>query len=111
MLRCQCGKEIKDWRGARGHVQFSGGVHGDKQEVPDDWKDLFTEVDQSDDEPDTQTDDDGSQQASQQADDDTDDQPDAEPDEADSGQSEATERSRLKIALFDDFRALWGGHK
>lgn len=67
-LRCtECGDDSKTFesrRQARGHVKFkSGGKHGDAQEVPDGWIDLFEEVDEgnesgSDD--DSGTDDNGS---------------------------------------------------
>jgi len=50
-LRCtECGdgsKTFESKRQARGHVKFkSGGAHGDAQEVPSDWEDLFEEVDE-----------------------------------------------------------------
>lgn len=41
MPTCKCGKSVEDWRGARGHVQFSSGEHGEKGTVPDDWRALF----------------------------------------------------------------------
>lgn len=50
MPTCKCGKQVDDWRGARGHVQFTAGDgHGEKNEVPDGWKDLFDTDDESDD--------------------------------------------------------------
>jgi len=66
-LRCtECGdgsKTFESKRQARGHVKFkSGGAHGDAQEVPSDWEDLFEEVDDSGD--DTGGSDDGSSDSS-----------------------------------------------
>lgn len=59
-LRCDCGDEVKDWRGARGHVQFSGDdLHGEKMSLPDDWKELLDEVDSQGDESDDEDEHDG----------------------------------------------------
>lgn len=48
-LRCtECGEDstFENRRQARGHVKFkSGGAHGDAQELPSDWENLFEEVD------------------------------------------------------------------
>ena len=105
MPTCQCGKTVDDWRGARGHVQFTAGDgHGPKGEVPDDWKELFDEAD----------DDEEADEREQQPDaDDGGDEADPDPSEQperDSGQSEASEsKGRLRKALTDDIRHLWGG--
>jgi len=109
---CKCGKQVEDWRGARGHVQFTeGGGHGEKGDVPDDWKDLFSEDEPEDDESDDEP-----------ASDDGDDEDDPSPtksEESDSDQSEPSESNgdsrtfsdRLSTALTDDVRALWGGDR
>jgi hypothetical protein len=103
-LRCDCGKEIKDWRGARGHVQFTtGSGHGDKGEVPEGWKDLFTEVDESEDE-------DDQQDGGNDEDDEDDVDPSAEAN-TERDDSTASQGSRLKRVLFDDVRAIYGGDK
>lgn len=42
MPKCKCGTEVDDWRGARGHVQFTDeDGHGPKGEVPGDWKETL----------------------------------------------------------------------
>lgn len=44
MPKCKCGKELKDQRGAKGHVKFSDDdLHGPIGEIPDDWRDFFNE--------------------------------------------------------------------
>jgi hypothetical protein len=85
-------------------VQFTDGEvdgvdHGEKGTVPDGWTDLF---DFSDDD----EQDDGGDEADE--DDEPTDAPD-EPEESDSDESEASERGRLRKALTDDVRHLWGG--
>lgn len=101
-LRCDCGKEITDWRGARGHVQFTAGDgHGEKQELPDDWKDLFTEVDGEDDEPEPEP-----EETEETAEEDA---GDAESDAGDEDGRDTAER--VKTALLYDYRALWGGDR
>lgn len=60
-LKCECGKQLDDYRGARGHFQFTEGEvngtdHGPDGEVPDGYKDLITDdgdedADDGDDEP------------------------------------------------------------
>jgi hypothetical protein len=100
-LRCDCGKELKDWRGARGHVQFStDDGHGSKGDVPDGWKDLFDDLDADDEQDDDETD--------EQDDDETDEQDD---DETDTDDETPVYDGRLYRALTDDVRALWGGNK
>lgn len=115
MLQCKCGDTVQDWRGARGHVQFTGGgVHGEKMELPDDYKSLFSEVD---DDADDQEADQEEQEADADAGDDQADQSPTETAERESGQSEAAESKggsdglgeRLRLALTDDVRHLWGG--
>jgi len=46
---CECGKELDDMRGAKGHAKFSGpdDVHGEEGEVPDNWRSLFDSVEES----------------------------------------------------------------
>lgn len=122
-LICDCGKEIDDWRGARGHVQFIGDdLHDDKMELPDDWKDLFEETaDAGEDVEDDGNADlpdvcrkcedrdrmDGSMVCEQCADDDDVEQ--VETDDADpNGRGLG---GRLSAALTDDVRALWGGDR
>lgn len=110
MLECDCGKTVEDWRGARGHVQFTDDQpdHGDQNDVPDGWKDLFSEDEDDVDEQDVEADDDGTDDDPTEAD--TTDAPDEDDDgtATDSGRSTS---DRLKTALTDDVRALWGGDR
>jgi hypothetical protein len=42
MIECdKCGDTFKDWRGTRGHIQFS---HGEPGEVSDNYRDHFTKA-------------------------------------------------------------------
>lgn len=88
MPQCKCGKTVEDWKGARGHVQWTDDeTHGEKGDVPDDWKGLFSEP---------ETDEDNGQE---HGDDEADESPDEEP-ERDSGQSDGSDgrRSLREIA-------------
>lgn len=52
-----CGKDDLDGvRGAKGHIKFSGGDHGDRMELPDNWRDSIEETS-------GENDDDGSEDA------------------------------------------------
>jgi hypothetical protein len=111
MPTCTCGKTVDDWRGARGHVQFTeGGPHGPKGEVPDDWRELF---DEGEDEATDEEADEGGQQADADGATDEEVREAVEGQESDSGQSEPSESNglsgRLRKALTDDVRHLWGG--
>ena len=104
MPTCKCGKEVDDWRGARGHVQFtSGDGHGDHGETPDGWRaDLFG------DEPDE--DDEGGQQDVHDADTDEADPTPDEGQESDSGQSDGSEeKGRIHRLLTTPVNELIGG--
>lgn len=115
-LKCECGETIEDWRGARGHVKFSGGgPHGEKHELPDNYKELFTEIDDdgsdveddSDDDPDDdpEPDRDGSRR------DRDDDEPDRDRDRDREDDGTDTLVDRLRRAAYEDVRALWGGDR
>lgn len=121
MLKCKCGDTLEDWRGARGHVQFTGDdEHGDKMTLPDDWKDLFTEVADDD-----EQDDDGElpsecrkcgdrerQEGSMVCGECSDEGDESDSTkESDSDQSEGSQGGRLRRALTEDVRALWGGDR
>lgn len=105
MPKCKCGKQVEDWRGARGHVQFTAGDgHGEHGEVPDNWRDnLFDEDADEDDE-------EGGQQ---DADDDEGDEADptpTEPEESNSGESEPSEsKGRIRRILTTPLNELIGG--
>ena len=105
MPTCQCGKQVEDWRGARGHVQFtSGDGHGDHGEVPDGWRDLFDE-----DAPDEEGDEDGQQAADDDGGSQADPNP-SEPEESNSGQSEPSEsKGRIRRILTTPLNELMGG--
>lgn len=107
-LKCDCGKELKDWRGARGHVQFStDDGHGSKGDVPDGWKDLFDDLDADDEQDDDETDEqDGTDAADADAGTDA-----GTTDETDTDDETPVYDGRLYRALTDDARALWGGDK
>ena len=107
MPTCTCGKTVDDWRGARGHVQFTaGGPHGEKGEVPDDWKQLFDEADDEAD--DEQPDEDGQQAAADAGGDESDQSPSEQP-ERDSGQSEPSEsKGRIRRFLTTPLDELLG---
>ena len=103
----KCGKEVAA-RGRRGHARFSGGPHGDRQTLPDDWKDWFEPVEADDDEVEEaieQQEQEDSQQADEQADDDRDDQRPTESPESDSDRLSASER--ITKAVTEDVRYLW----
>jgi hypothetical protein len=105
MPTCKCGKEVDDWRGARGHVQFtSGDGHGDHSEVPDNWRaDLFGEAPDEDD-------DEGGQQDGDDADEGEADPTPDEPEESDSGQSDGSqEKGRIWRILTTPLDELIGG--
>jgi hypothetical protein len=99
MYRCECGKKM-DGRGRKGHVRYSsGGEHGEKGELPDDWESIVPPLDDDED-----------------ADDVEDTDADDEPDEAtDADVSEAVDDTdddragRVRRGLFEDVRAFWGG--
>lgn len=88
-FECQaCGKTLSDERGTFGHVKFTDGDgHGEKNEVPDNWTDLFPSL-----EPDG-GDNDGS------------DEPDDDPDTSDGGTDESVIGGVLK-ALDTDIMDL-----
>lgn len=87
MLRCTCGKTVENWRAARGHVKFKDDdTHGDEQDVPDDYRDLFTEVDEDGDEDGDDGDAGGSEPEPDPA--------DEEPDEPDSEQPDGSAGGR-----------------
>lgn len=122
MPTCDCGKEVEDARGARGHVQFTAGDgHGEKGDVPDDWRELFSGLGEDDDKDDElpstcrscgeRERKDGSMVCSECSDKD-----DAQDDDGQESDSEPAGRSdedglgsRLKKAVTDDVRHLWGG--
>lgn len=107
-LKCRCGKTLDDKRGAKGHVKFSsGGPHGEKMELPDDWESLFDDEAETDEPEDDTSDDEAEGEAGgSQA-----DQSPTEPEESDSDDSGGSDGGRIKTALFEDVRALWGGHE
>jgi hypothetical protein len=91
---------VDDWRGARGHVQFTAGDgHGEKNEVPDGWKDLF------------ETDDESGDDGRDEAEADESDPSPSKSEESESGDSGGSDDGRLRRALFEDVRALWGGDR
>jgi hypothetical protein len=103
-LRCDCGDTLADWRGARGHVQFStGNGHGDKGDVPDGWKDLFSEVDEDGDDDEQDDADDGPE--------DEDEDTVGDRLDGDTDESDASDGGRLKRFLYDDVRAIYGGDR
>lgn len=105
MPTCECGKTVEDWRGARGHVQFTAGEgHGEKGEVPDGWRGLFDE-----DEADAEEADEGEQQADPDGATDEEVREAVEEAEADSGQSDGSDDGRLKRWLTTPLNELLGG--
>lgn len=105
--RClKCGQTGIDARGRNGHAKFSGGDHGDRQELPDDYSkaDWFEKDDEANEEADA---DEGDEE----------DDPDpSEQEESDSDESEASESNEgdgtldlIKTALFDDASVLVRG--
>jgi hypothetical protein len=105
MPTCTCGKKVADWRGARGHVQFTDDEQHGGEGVPDDWKELF-DADADDVEEDVDDD----------LDDDLDDPEGASDEdvreaveEAEADEEAGDDRGRLRKALTDDVRHLWGG--
>lgn len=103
--RClKCGQTDIDARGRNGHAKFSGGDHGDRQTLPDDYdkSEWFEKEEESEQEADA--DDEG-----EEADPDPSEQA-----ERDSDQSEASESNggsgtfeTLRTALFEDASVLW----
>ena len=107
MPTCTCGKTVDDWRGARGHVQFTDDEQHGGEGVPDDWRELFDE--DGDEATDEEADEGGQQADADDGEEEADPDPSEQP-ERDSGQSEASEsKGRLRKALTDDIRHLWGG--
>lgn len=104
-LRCDCGDTLADWRGARGHVQFTAGDgHGAKQEVPDGWKSMFTDLDDAD----------GDEDGGDDADDGGDDGPrDTDDDAVDAHTDDAggSHDGRVRRFLYEDVRAIYGGDR
>jgi hypothetical protein len=118
----ECGEEIATGNGRYGHFRFTeGGGHGEKGEVPDDYKDQFTEIEGGGDgseepEPEGTTEGNGSADGS---DDDSDGSGSAEsstsPDASESGGggsgTDSDSRSladRIRTALDTDVRELIG---
>lgn len=99
----KCGDTV-DGRGRRGHARFSGGPHGDRMELPDEWSEWFEPIDGEDD-PADEDEQEGDQQAPSDAGGDTDDQSPTEREKSDSGRLSASQRIRL--ALTDDVTHLW----
>lgn len=81
--RCTvCGKVVKE-RGRHGHFRYATGDHGEKGDLPDDWRSYFVEADDADD-PDDEPSDDPA------------DDPDDTPSESDSEpQSESEQRPNI----------------
>jgi len=106
MPTCTCGKTVDDWRGARGHVQFTDDEQHGGDDVPDDWRQLFDEDDEADEQP--EADEDEQEPAADGA---TDEEvaEAVEATESDSGQSEASEsKGRIRQVLTTPLDELLG---
>lgn len=106
MPTCKCGKTVDDMRGARGHVQFTAGDgHGEKQEVPEGWRDLFEatddEVEEAVEQAEAEADDEGGQQDAGEA--------AADPDDREDSAEKESTGGRLTAYLTTPLDELLGG--
>lgn len=96
VYECKCGKGPLDGTNAlKGHVRFSAGDgHGERMELPDDWRELGEPIEND-------------------ADDESGNEPDASGGESDpepeTDETDGNGGGRLRKALTDDVRHLWGG--
>ena len=112
----ECGDEIASQNGRYGHFRFTdGGGHGPKGEVPDDYKDKFSEIESDGEDPDPEegegNDSSGDSDAEPAVSGSEESSPSPDDTGADGGSSESDSGSRslgdrIKTALDTDLREL-----
>ena len=112
-----CGKSpLSGENGAKGHVKFSGGDHGSRMELPDNWESAIEEIDDSDpggsDLPETcrkcgdREREEGSMTCEQCSDSSDEGNESSSPDPDESSEPTDSNSSLLKTVLYDDVTAI-----